>query len=99
MYLAYKEAPRAPGGAEGMLVAALAQASLRSCGNLYCFAQGEMSGQDVATTFARDLRDGAFVWLSVQGMLKLLAAGSGSTNALVSRGCELALRNPSPAIF
>lgn len=98
LVLHHREVPRTP-GPEGMAVAALAQASLRGCGNLWAYAHGEMSGKDVALALVRDVRDGAVVWATCQGVLKALALGQVHSSGALSHFCSAALHNPSPVMF
>lgn len=98
LMLSHRELPRKP-GSEGMAVAMLAQASLRGCWNLWSFSQGEMSGRDVALALIRDVRDGAVVWATCQGVLKVLTLGELWSAGLFGHACSAALHNPAPLMF
>jgi len=98
MYLSHKETSRGP-GLEGLVVASLLPASLRGCGNLMAFAKGEMSGQDVVLSLLTDLRDGAFIWLSCNGVLKALSVGELRAGGVLGQLCGVALRHHVPVMF
>lgn len=98
MYLAHKEVPRKPTGA-GMATALLAQATIKGCWNLWAYSQGEMSGRDVSLSLFKDVRDGAMMWVTCQGVLKVLTLGELRGAGLIHSLCKMAIINPSPIMF
>uniref|UniRef100_A0A7S4RUR2 J domain-containing protein n=1 Tax=Alexandrium monilatum TaxID=311494 RepID=A0A7S4RUR2_9DINO len=99
MYLAHTEVPK-QFGAESAALAILAQASARGCFNLLAYAHDEMSGQDVAVTLAKDVRDGVVVWAGCQGALVALALGQQhAAGSCLGHLCGVVLQNPALAMF
>lgn len=98
-YLSHRATVQAP-GAELLVLIVLVQAGTNGVRNLWSYANGQMSGQDMAMAFGRDLRDGVIVSTSAQVVLKALQWGQGhAAGSWIASLSATTLSQPVPVLM
>jgi len=99
MYLMHENTLRPQIGLEGMVGAALVQASLRGIVNLKEYYDGSMSRTDLALSALRDCRDGAGIWALNNAVLNGLSVLGERSVGPVHALAALGLKYPAPVML